>query len=114
MGVYSGIIPTITIKKTRIINKMKKSEDYHIVNYMEELVGQTLMGLVSKMPKKRRPSDRRKADIKALALNRLWPMYVTTSRGKRFVERDIVSDKIDRDVNRELMAALDRVNSNPR
>jgi len=96
------------------MNRVNNSKTYHIVNYMEELVNATLRGIVSQMSKDERPSPRLETDIKALALNRLWPMYVTTSKGKRFVERDVVSDRIDRDVTRELRAAIDLVCKNPR
>jgi hypothetical protein len=92
---------------------MSRSGTYHIVNYMEELVTVTLRGLLSQMPKSRRPSTRMETDIKALALNRLWPMYITTEKGKRFVQKDVVSDKIDRDVTRELRAAIDLVAKHP-
>jgi len=93
---------------------MTKQPQYHIINYMEELVNITLQGLLSQMDSTERPSGKLEADIKALALNRLWPMYVTTEKGKRFVQKDVVTDKIDRDVSRELRAAIDHVCSNPR
>ena len=92
----------------------KTSGAYHVVNYMEELVNQTLKGLLTSMPKDHRPSTRDAADIKALALNRLWPMYMTTEEGKTFIERDVVNDRIDRDVQRELQAAIDLVSKHPR
>lgn len=53
-------------------------------------------------------------DVKALALNRLWPMYLTTENGKDFIKKIIVEDKIEQDVIRELRAALDIVRQNPR
>lgn len=93
---------------------MKKTSQYHIVNYMEELVNATLSGLLSGMPRDGRPSQKLETDIKALALNRLWPMYVTTEKGKRFVKQDVQTDKIDRDVTRELRAAIELVSKNPR
>ena len=92
---------------------MIKNKTYHIVNYMEELVAVTLRGLISEMSKTERPSGKLEADIRALALNRLWPMYVTTDKGRKFVEKDVVTDKIDRDVTRELRAAIDLVCRNP-
>ena len=90
---------------------MKKTAQYHIVNYMEELVNATLSGLLSQMPRDDRPSQKLETDIKALALNRLWPMYVTTEKGKKFVQKDVETDKIDRDVTRELRAAIELVRS---
>ena len=93
---------------------MAKEPTYHIINYMEELVSMTLKGLISDMPKTERPKGRLEADIRALALNRLWPMYVTTEKGKKFVQKDVVTDKIDRDVQRELRNAIELVCQNPR
>jgi tRNA U54 and U55 pseudouridine synthase Pus10 len=90
-----------------------ESKEYHVVNYMEELVNITLKGLISQLPDKQRPSGREEVDVRALALNRLWPMYVTTEKGKKFVQRDVVTDKIDRDVTRELRAALEIVSKHP-
>jgi tRNA U54 and U55 pseudouridine synthase Pus10 len=90
-----------------------ESKEYHVFNYMEELVNITLKGLISQLPDKQRPSGREVVDVRALALNRLWPMYVTTEKGKKFVQRDVVTDKIDRDVTRELRAALDIVSKHP-
>lgn len=89
------------------------NKEYHVFNYMEELVNITLKGLISQLPDKSRPSNREVVDIRALALNRLWPMYVTTEKGKKFVQRDVVTDKIDRDVTRELRAAIDIVAKHP-
>ena len=96
------------------MNKTNTISQYHVVNYMEELVNVTLRGLLSQMEQTERPAGRLEADIKALALNRLWQMYITTEKGKRFVQKDIVTDKIDRDVTRELRAAIDLVSRNPR
>ena len=95
---------------TQTKSKRKKmTKTYHVLNYMEELVTITLKGLLSQLPSRERPSDRETMDIRALALNRLWPMYVTTERGKKFVQRDVVTDKIDRDVTREIRAAMNIV-----
>jgi hypothetical protein len=91
----------------------KSKSRYHIVNYMEELVSVTLNGYISQMPRAKRPSDKIETDIRALALNRLWPMYFTSGKGKRFVEGDVLTDKIDRDVVREVQAAMDIVFKHP-
>ena len=53
-------------------------------------------------------------DIKALALNRLWPMYTTTDAGRNYLRKVVEEDKIEKDVVRELRAAIDIVRSNPR
>lgn len=89
------------------------TKEYHVVNYMEELVTITLKGLLSQLPQQERPDSRSEVDIRALALNRLWPMYVTTEKGKKFVQRDVVTDKIDRDVTRELRVAMNIVSKKP-
>lgn len=91
----------------------KTAKEYHVVNYMEELVNITLKGLLSQLPQTERPDSRSEVDIRALALNRLWPMYVTTEKGKKFVQRDVVTDKIDRDVTRELRVAMNIVSKKP-
>ena len=96
-----------------MVKTLKQNENNHVFNYMEELVGITLTGLVSQLPSKERPSSRQEVDIRALALNRLWPMYVTTDRGKKFVQRDVVTDQIDSDVTRELRAAMSIVAKYP-
>ena len=93
---------------------MKNATEYHIVNYMEELVDRTLKGLLKVLPRNKRLPSRGETDIKALALNRLWPMYVTTEKGKKFVKHDVLTDKIDNDVTRELQAAIDIVTKRPR
>lgn len=95
------------------VKSSAKKTEYHVFNFMEELVDITLKGLVSQIPSKERPSDREEVDIRALALNRLWPMYVTTKKGRKFVQKDVVTDKIDRDVARELRAAMTIVASRP-
>ncbi len=102
-------------RKTAASKSASKADqkEYHVFNYMEELVNITLKGLISQLPDKTRPSGREEVDIRALALNRLWPMYVTTEKGKKFVQRDVVTDKIDRDVTRELRAALEIVSKHP-
>ena len=84
-----------------------------MANYMEELTGDVLDGLLSEYGKARF-SAHAIQDIKALALNRLWPMYTTTSTGRDFLKKVVVEDKVEKDVVRELRAAIDIVRSNPR
>ena len=55
-----------------------------------------------------------KQDIKALALNRLWPMYTTSSAGKDFLKKVVHEDQVEKDIVRELRAAISIVRSNPR
>lgn len=81
-------------------------------NYMEELAE----GVLDELVKKSRESLSQNAmqDIKALALNRLWPMYTTTEAGKDYLRKVVEADKIEKDVIREIRAAMDIVKSNPR
>ena len=93
------------------VDKQKKSN--RMTNYMEELAGCVLEGLLPEYKGSRFSTDAIQ-DIKALALNRLWPMYTTSDSGKDFLKKIIQEDKIERDVIRELRAAIDIVKSNPR
>ena len=79
---------------------------------MEELAQNVLDELLSK----KRDEFSRKAleDIKALALNRLWPMYTTTDAGRDYLKKVVEEDKIEKDVQRELRAAMEVVRQNPR
>ena len=79
---------------------------------MEELADMVLDDLLAKDRKDF--SARALEDIKALALNRLWPMYTTTDAGKDYLRKVVEEDKIEKDVARELRAAIDIVRSNPR
>ena len=91
-----------------------KQRSNRISNYMEELTENVLEDLLSEEYKGSRFSTDAIQDIKALALNRLWPMYTTSDSGKNFLKKIIQEDKIEKDVLRELRAAIDIVKSNPR
>jgi hypothetical protein len=81
-------------------------------NFMEELADGVLDELVTKS---RQPfSPNALQDIKALALNRLWPMYSTTEAGRDYLRKVVEADQIEKDVIREIRAAMDIVRSNPR
>ncbi len=90
----------------------KQKNKFLLTNYMEELTGDILDGILAK--ERASFSHDAIADIKALALNRLWPMYVTSASGKDFVRKIVVEDKVEQDVVRELRAAMDIVKSHPR
>ena len=90
----------------------KPRKGNRLTNYMEVLADNVLGDLLSRDRKVF--SDGAIRDIKALALNRLWPMYTTTISGQDFLKRIIEEDKIEKDVVRELRAAIDIVRSNPR
>ncbi len=94
-----------------LVDKQRSSR---ISNYMEELAENVLENLLAEEYKGSRFSTNAIQDIKALALNRLWPMYTTSDAGKNFLKRIIQEDKIEKDVLRELRAAIDIVKSNPR
>lgn len=85
-----------------------------VTNYMEELTGDLLEDLLDTEYKGPRFSSSNIQDIKALALNRLWPMYATSEAGKSFLRRVVVEDKIEKDVVRELRVAINIVRANPR
>ena len=91
----------------------KQQKSHRMTNYMEELTGSVLENLLPEY-KGARFTTAAIEDIKALALNRLWPMYTTSDMGKNFLRKIIQEDKIERDVVRELRAAIDIVKSNPR
>ena len=84
-----------------------------VSNFMEELAEDILKDLLSQ-EKKTRFSKNAVQDIKALALNRLWPMYMTTATGRDFLKKVVVEDRIEQDIVRELKAAINIVRSNPR
>ena len=81
-------------------------------NYMEELAEGILDELMSKTKDSFSPNAVQ--DIKALALNRLWPMYTTTEAGKDYLRKVVEADQIEKDVLREIRAAMDIVKTNPR
>lgn len=91
----------------------KRQQAGRMTNYMEELAGSVLNELLTEY-KGARFSTSVVRDIKALALNRLWPMYTTTTFGRDFLKKVVVEDRIEQDVVRELRAAINIVRSNPR
>ena len=93
-----------TVSKNQKMNRLN--------NFMEELAEDVLDDLLNKKKENFSPSALQ--DIKALALNRLWPMYATTETGRDYLKKVIQEDKIEKDVARELRAAMDIVRSNPR
>lgn len=94
--------------KTSAVKKSGRLE-----NYMEVLTGNILDDLLLEYKGSRFTPDA-KRDIRALALNRLWPMYTTTPKGKDFIRKTVSQDNVEKDVVRELRAAIDIVRSNPR
>ena len=90
----------------------KNQKAHRLTNYMEELADSILEDLLIKY--KGHFSNSAIEDIKALALNRLWPMYTTTTTGKDYLKKVVVEDKVEKDVIRELKVAIDIVRSNPR
>ena len=93
-----------TVSKNQKMNRLN--------NFMEELAESVLDELLSK--KRDEFSRQALEDIKALALNRLWPMYTTTDAGRDYLKKVIEEDKIEKDVQRELRAAMEVVRQNPR
>lgn len=95
------------------MGQSKQLNQNPLTNYMEILTDNILDELLAEEKTNRLPKDAVR-DVKALALNRLWPMYLTTETGKDFIKKIIVEDKIEQDVIRELRAALDIVRQHPR
>ena len=93
-----------TVSKNQKMNRLN--------NFMEELAEDVLDELLTK--KKENFSASALQDIKALALNRLWPMYSTTETGRSYLKKVVEADKIEQDVAREIRAAMDIVRSHPR
>ena len=91
----------------------RRKRSGRLTNYMEELADSILAELLSES-KGSRFSPITKQDIKALALNRLWPMYTTTTVGRDFLRKTVAEDQIEKDIMRELRAAISIVKSNPR
>lgn len=91
----------------------KSQKRSRLTNFMEELTHNILEDILAD-EKRGGFSESAIQDIKALALNRLWPMYTTTSSGKDFLRRVVVEDQVEKDVVRELRAAMNIVRANPR
>ena len=91
----------------------KSRKALRMINYMEQVTEGVLHSLLLEY-KGARFSTSAKRDIKALALNRLWPMYTTTTLGRDFLKKIVEEDNIEKDVVRELRAAVNIVRSNPR
>ncbi len=90
----------------------KNQKMNRLTNFMEELAEGVLDDLITKNRENFSPTALQ--DIKALALNRLWPMYSTTESGRDYLRKVVEEDKIGKDVLREIRAAMDIVRSNPR
>jgi hypothetical protein len=90
----------------------KNQKMNRMTNYMEELAEGVLGDLISKNHERFSPTAIQ--DIKALALNRLWPMYSTTESGRDYLRKVVEEDRIEKDVIRELRIAMDIVRLNPR
>ena len=94
------------------MSKGSNSPKNRLNNYMEELANGVLDELVSKNHENFSPTAIQ--DIKALALNRLWPMYATTEAGRDYLKKVVEADQIEKDVIREIRAAMELVKANPR
>ena len=73
-----------TMSKNQKMNRLN--------NFMEELAEDVLDELLTKKKENFTPSAIQ--DIKALALNRLWPMYSTTESGRSYLKKVVQEDKI--------------------
>lgn len=92
----------------------KRTHKSRLTNYMEELAGSILDDLLLLEYKNSRFNPDNLEDIKALALNRLWPMYTTTPQGRDYLQKTVIEEDVEKDIARELRAAISIVTSNPR
>lgn len=92
----------------------KNEPKNRLTNYMEELAGSILGDLLLLEYKHTRFNPSNLEDIKALALNRLWPMYTTTPEGRDYLQKTVIEEDIEKDIARELRAAISIVASNPK
>jgi competence protein ComFB len=53
-------------------------------------------------------------DIKAMTLNRLKPMYVSTEQGHVYTKVNLLLPQFKTDIVREIVAAIEVVGANPR
>ena len=90
----------------------KNQKANRLSNFMEELAENVLDEILAK--NRENFSAKALEDIKALALNRLWPMYTTTDSGRDYLRKVVEEDKVEKDVQRELRAAMEVVRQNPR
>ena len=90
----------------------KNQKVNRLTNFMEELAEGVLDELLTKHRENFSPTAIQ--DIKALALNRLWPMYSTTESGRDYLRKVVEADQVEKDILREIKAAMDIVRSNPR
>ena len=73
-------------------SQAKQLNQNPLTNYMEILTDNLLDEILSEQ-KNTRLTKKAVRDVKALALNRLWPMYLTTETGKDFIRKIVIEDK---------------------
>ncbi|MDF2669554.1 MAG: competence protein ComFB [Paenibacillus sp.] len=77
-------------------------------NMMEEIVRNCLKDLMQHQPRLAVLDDKNMDDVMAIALNRLPPKYVSTTRGEMFAKTQLRL-QVETDVYRELTLAIERV-----
>lgn len=81
-------------------------------NYMEVCVENTLNSLLKDYDMCK--CDKCKADIMAMALNKLPPKYVVTPEGEQFVKLATIQSQFEVDIMAEVIKAIEKVKGDPR
>ena len=80
-------------------------------NYMEDIVGETLDILISERDDLCK-CDKCKLDIAAMALNKLSPKYVVTSKGRVYTKLNELEFQHRADILKEVTKAIEFVRVN--
>lgn len=88
-------------------------KNVHVANVMEKLVDEEFPVVMQKFPDACCCAQCL-SDIKALALNKLKPRYVSTDRGDLFERVNISDMMIKVDALRAMTEAAEKVTNNPR
>lgn len=82
-------------------------------NIMEDIVAKVLKEMTTARPELEKLDEGQRADMMAIALNRLPPRYTTTARGEVIVKTQVRA-QLESDVYRELSEAYQIVMKSPR
>ena len=81
-------------------------------NYMEIVVEDVLVGIL-KEHKLKCNCERCLADVKALALNNLKPIYVVSEKGILYTKLNELNNQFKADVIREIISGINMVEEKP-
>ncbi|MDR1689110.1 MAG: late competence development ComFB family protein [Clostridiales bacterium] len=91
--------------------KMKSSNEI-IRNFMEDMVADTIDGVIKNMDVC--GCEKCRMDITAIALNNLPPKYVVTRKGQLFTKLSVLQHQFDADLTSAISKAAVIVSENPR